>query len=865
MVLNCECSKGDIYIQRMCKDVHEFRIMLAVHEDKIIEEFVFKKYPDVTLTFSCDSIVKAKENNLTLGYIPSVVPDVVVPFTLGAKLYHLLQKQKTVIDYETWKNTSYLIEDCVLCTFKTDLKANEKLPWSFYIKGHQYTCPSFFIPDKRRPHIAKKTGNVQFFFNVSIICDNMYPQLTLFRKNFDLNHLGNMVIFPSVTLFTKLFSNVCRVSKRIVSQRFQKFVNVGSLEKGLSYTGNYTVMSNSIQDRVNEVRSYGFSASSSNYYTEVPQTNDFQAIVSCFDCQKKITKNVTSTEHQKLHTSEKGFIDPMYTSLNLNVGRILSLCCDLKISYEQISSQEIIDFLFGTLKSDKGFLITLIIINNGEYILSEVKNFYLDNSINLLKEKYELIEILLIEKQVLWVTTTPNILYKKALNSSFYYTPYEYSHSKLDPCNIIGLVSLPLPFFRHNNNAKNTFVISNKKLAQFFPPCRINTHSPAKSWSLCYPQLMYKQLESVSYSTVLCIAAIMCVQGKNQEDGIVVNKQSVERGLFSTLKYAKFKITFDTNAVVSLNVKPKEKLVNENTPIAMISNTTFVHTYNIEVVLEEKGTKANRVYYVYVKKIEGIENIILQKDNLTIVSVSSQQLQIGDKIVSLTGQKSVVTDIVSPENLPFFKTKLFEGIPDLFIHTCMIKRQTVAVFLEGINRHIISFEGKNSIKFPFLDNCFSESYNSIQLLELNDELCTCHPMNGETGILMADPVTVLALSYHILPQHGAADKCYVTNEVTKTKKDMLTGQYMRGKPRNGALGFGTMETDVIIGSGITQTLENLIYQRCDDRPLSLNNNTTHIDFGTSTYRYLDDLRLLNIGFNVETRPDLEISSSSLST
>lgn len=117
-----------------------------------------------------------------------------------------------------------------------------------------------------------------------------------------------------------------------------------------------------------------------------------------------------------------------------------------------------------------------------------------------------------------------------------------YSHCEIDQSYLLGLGASTIPFLEHNQASRNLFQ-SDKHCKQAIGLYTTNflARADASSSHLFYPQKPLVTTRATSilqkpelYSGQAAIVAVLCY-GYNQEDSIVMNQASVDRGLFRSV------------------------------------------------------------------------------------------------------------------------------------------------------------------------------------------------------------------------------------------------------------------------------------------------------------------------------------------
>lgn len=125
---------------------------------------------------------------------------------------------------------------------------------------------------------------------------------------------------------------------------------------------------------------------------------------------------------------------------------------------------------------------------------------------------------------------------------------HKYTHCEIDPSMILGVCASVIPFPDHNQSPRNTYQSAMGKQAIGMYALNYQERFDTLSHVLTYPQ---KPLVQTAASDLLnvndlpsgqnAIVAIACYSGFNQEDSIIMNQSSIDRGLFRSVFYRTYK------------------------------------------------------------------------------------------------------------------------------------------------------------------------------------------------------------------------------------------------------------------------------------------------------------------------------------
>jgi len=119
-----------------------------------------------------------------------------------------------------------------------------------------------------------------------------------------------------------------------------------------------------------------------------------------------------------------------------------------------------------------------------------------------------------------------------------------YTHCEIHPSTIFGVLASCIPFPEHNQSPRNTYQCAMSKQAIGVYAMNYDQRMDKTSYILTYPSrslvdtrvMNFIQLSKIPSGTQIHVA-IMTHTGYNQEDSVLVNKGSIDRGLFSATIY----------------------------------------------------------------------------------------------------------------------------------------------------------------------------------------------------------------------------------------------------------------------------------------------------------------------------------------
>ena len=418
---------------------------------------------------------------------------------------------------------------------------------------------------------------------------------------------------------------------------------------------------------------------------------------------------------------------------------------------------------------------------------------------------------------------------------------YKYTHCEIHPSTIFGVLASCIPFPEHNQSPRNCYQCAQGKQAMGVYVTNYENRMDKTAYVLNYPTrplvdtrvMNLIQLNKIPSGTNV-IVAIMTHTGYNQEDSLLFNKGSLDRGLFVATIYHtekdedKQKINGDEeirckpdanktkgmkfanyNKVNSKGVIPENTLV-ENRDIIISKVTPIKENRNdhTKIIKYEDQSKIFRTMEeTYVDK----NYIDRNGDGYNFAKVRLRTVRkpvIGDKFSSRHGQKGTIGNIIPEEDMPF--TML--GVkPDIIINPHAIpSRMTIGQLKETVlGKTLISLglfgDGTSFGEFDVKDIC-KELLNVGYEAHGNELL-----YNGLTGEQIECSVFMGPVFYQRL-KHMVNDK---THSRSIGPMVNLTRQPAEGRSRDGGLRFGEMERDCMVSHGAARFTKGRMYDASD--------------------------------------------------
>jgi intein/homing endonuclease len=411
----------------------------------------------------------------------------------------------------------------------------------------------------------------------------------------------------------------------------------------------------------------------------------------------------------------------------------------------------------------------------------------------------------------------------------------KYTHCEIHPSTMFGVLASCIPFPEHNQSPRNTYQCAQGKQAMGVYATNYENRMDKTAYILNYPMrplVETRIMDLISLNKIpsgsQLIVAIMTHTGYNQEDSLLINKGSVDRGMALVTVYHtekdedKQKINGDEeirckpepnktkglkmgnyNKVNSKGVIPENSLV-ENRDIIIAKVTPIKENRNdhTKVIKYEDQSKIYKtVEETYIDK----NYIDRNGEGYNFAKVRLRTVRkpvIGDKFSSRHGQKGTVGNIIPECDMPYTANGLR---PDIIINPHAIpSRMTIGQLKETVLGKVLVELGL------FGDGTAFGDFDVKDICELllkagyeahGNELL----YNGLTGEQVECSVFIGPVFYQRL-KHMVNDKAHSRSIGPMVN---LTRQPAEGRSRDGGLRFGEMERDCLEGDTKITTINGL--------------------------------------------------------
>ena len=432
-----------------------------------------------------------------------------------------------------------------------------------------------------------------------------------------------------------------------------------------------------------------------------------------------------------------------------------------------------------------------------------------------------------------------------------------YSHCEIHPCLLLGAVGFTIPYSNRSQAPRNVYGTGQTKQSVGLYVSNYRNRMDGTANVLYYPQKPLISTRLSKYTTVEdlptginAIVAIGCYTGYNQEDSVIFNKSSMERGLFRSVYFK----TYDSKEMTNLRDGSEECFFDPNANTELSEDAMDVklkREYNysgvdtIGVAKEGSYIEENDVLISkYLKTGSGVEttyvddSVAAKKDGFGVVDkvfcdyidssrqrmckvriATTREPVLGDKFASRHGQKGTVGMVLRQEDMPYTKDGI---VPDLIVNPhAFPSRMTIGQFLESVIGKESCIMGHFSDGTPFTE-VDVESIGDILEEKCNYERYGNEVLYGGIFGRQLDVKLFIGPTYYQRLKHMVKDK---VNSRERGKMTMKNKQPPSGRSAGGGLRVGEMERDAIIAHGAMQFLKESHMERSDKYSVNVSENT----------------------------------------
>mmetsp|Transcript_17523 Transcript_17523/g.34044 ORF Transcript_17523/g.34044 Transcript_17523/m.34044 type:complete len:1071 (-) Transcript_17523:98-3310(-) len=494
------------------------------------------------------------------------------------------------------------------------------------------------------------------------------------------------------------------------------------------------------------------------------------------------------------------------------------------------------------LWSDSGRLKRpMFILKNNKHLF----NLYHFKRVGQIKNYIDKFEYLL-EKNIIEYLDheeIQNCLIKLNNNSNSIYLNHNnifqklYTHSEIHNSAILGVNASQIPFSNHNQSPRNSYQSSMGKQAIGMSNLNSNVRWDTQNNMLVYFQkpLVFTIHKKLVNSLLLpsglnTIVAIMSYTGFNQEDSLIMNQSSIERGLFKTIIFRVYSDKEDFSNHIMDNKFEKPKLNTQNLKNAncfdwdgtrklnnfikggdiIVGKTSYIYSKNSNISDRMEIDSSLRLSLGNSGTVESIM-VTYDDSGCKIIKTKIRTIRnpmIGDKFSSLHGQKGIVGMTLKENYMPFTNNCV---IPDIIMNPHAIpSRMTIGHLIETVIAKIATIGCKFADGTSIIDkfqSSFLEHLNRFGFNHTGLEITN----NGFNGNQLSNKIFIGPVYYQRL-KHMVVDKYFSR---ARGPYETLTRQPVEGRSKEGGLRFGEMERDCVLSHGAAYFLKERLLDQSD--------------------------------------------------
>jgi len=438
------------------------------------------------------------------------------------------------------------------------------------------------------------------------------------------------------------------------------------------------------------------------------------------------------------------------------------------------------------------------------------------------------------EQSYSMIAMKPNELYK----SNQYI--YKYTHCEIHPSTIFGILASCIPFPDHNQSPRNTYQSAMGKQAMGVYVTNYDNRMDKTAYVLTYParplvdtRLMgMVKLDKIPAGAPV-IVAIMTHSGYNQEDSLLFNQGSIDRGLFqATIYHTEKDEDKKINGDEEIRCKPdpaktkgmKYGNYSKINSKGIVPENTLLENNDV-IIAKVVPIKENRNDHTKIIKYEDLsrtfrtneesyvdKNFIDRNgDGYSFAKVRVRTVRrpvIGDKFSSRHGQKGTIGNIIPECDMPFTSA----GVkPDIIINPHAIpSRMTIGQLKETLLGKVLVELGLFGDGTSFGDlsiDTICKELTKVGYESNGDEVM----YNGLSGEQIETSIFIGPVFYQRL-KHMVRDKQHSRSIGPMVN---LTRQPAEGRSRDGGLRFGEMERDCMVSHGASRFTRGRLYDASD--------------------------------------------------
>ena len=415
----------------------------------------------------------------------------------------------------------------------------------------------------------------------------------------------------------------------------------------------------------------------------------------------------------------------------------------------------------------------------------------------------------------------------------------QHTHAEIHPSSMMGLLTSMIPFANHNQSPRNQLSCSQSKQAIGYYATNYENRFDTYGSMACYGEgalartIVHEAVGggAMPYGSNI-IFCINSFNGYNQDDGILFNRTSIERGLFRSLALRSYTAVEEVDPMT----KAVYKIGNPRTVLAwtdlkpgydysalddqgIIREGTRIHDKSVLVGMyltsPDTGSVTDSSVLPTIFTGGRVDKVVvLHQANgklLVRVRILEERIpELGDKFSSRHGQKGTMGMLLDAQDMPRTADGL---VPDVMVNPhCIPSRMTIAQLLEQVFGKLGAVMGAkmNATSFMNDEQSFKAIGDALEVMGFQregEEIL----YSGITGKMFSSSVFMGPL-YFMRLKHLTQDKL---NSRAKGRKEIRTHQPTGGRGNEGGMRIGEMERDALIAHGVAEFLQESMMKRSD--------------------------------------------------
>jgi len=414
----------------------------------------------------------------------------------------------------------------------------------------------------------------------------------------------------------------------------------------------------------------------------------------------------------------------------------------------------------------------------------------------------------------------------------------ETTHMEIHPTAILGVLANMIPFCNHNQSPRNHLSASQSKQSlsiyatnwknRFDNTANVLCYGEAPLSRTIYQEYIGSGKMAYGHNIVL---AMGIYTGYNQEDGIVMNTDALDRGLYRSVTYR----TYETFEEDDEKAKSRTRIGNPGQVHAWLdldpaldysklddSGLVRVGEYVTETTvivgryMQNQGAKIKDASLTPQVWTRGrVEAVVVTVNNVglrlvKIRVVQDRRPELGDKFSNRHGQKGTIGMTFRGHDLPRTEDGL---VPDMIMNPHAIpSRMTIAQLHEQLFGKAAALYGGIANATAWMNEGSPHELVGKYLEEVGFEKTGNQILyNGQTGEQIEADIFIGNV-YSMRLKHMTEDKWNARGD---GRREQRTHQPTGGRGNQGGLKIGEMERDAIAGHGVASFVQESYMKRSD--------------------------------------------------